>query len=102
MFQNREEIPEPKKRNNQHPRVEQLFIKMAVESLSKKHQEMWFLWNNERLTQDEIAKVYGLAQSTINEQLQTIEHKIAKWCELNKGAYLLLKLEHKIMNEETD
>lgn len=95
-------IPEPRSISNKQPKAKQLLMKMAVDSLSPKQREIWFRWNNERLTQDEIAAIFNVNQKRVSQMIQAIEKKLTKFIQRNKGAYILLKLQQKIMSEGKD
>jgi DNA-binding CsgD family transcriptional regulator len=96
------DIQESELGDNRHPNVEHLFLQMAVESLNEKQRQLWVWWNNDRFTLDEIAEALSISEPAVKQQISSIERKIKKYCELNKGAYMLLKMEHKIMNEEIE
>lgn len=97
---NYEDIPEPIQRSRKQPRVEQMIMKMAVEHLNPQQKEIWFLHNNEKLTQDGIAERLNLKRTTIQAYIKRIETKLVKFCKANIAAYLLLKVEHKILYED--
>jgi RNA polymerase sigma factor (sigma-70 family) len=87
-----------KQKKSAHPSVEQTMIRMALESLTDKQRQIWDMHNYEKLTQDEIARKLGIKQQSVEQQLGSIEKKVTKWCKLNRGAYLLLKIEQQIMD----
>lgn len=95
-------IPEPRNISNKQPKAHQLLLKIAVETLTAKQKAIWFRWNNERLTQDEISALFKISRSTVRTYITRIESKLTKYIKKNLGAYLLLKIEHKIMNEEIE
>lgn len=97
-----EDIPELRNLGKKQPRVQQMIMQMAVNTLNETQREIWFLYNNERLTQDEIALKMVLKRDNIKDYIKRIETKLVKFCKANIAAYLLLKVEHKIMNEENE
>ncbi len=88
--------------NKEHPTPEQMLVKMALENLTPKQRQIWDMYAYQQWTQEEIALFLNVKQSSISKILVRIEAKVKKFVKQNKGAYLLLKLEHKIMNEEND
>lgn len=97
-----EPIERPYDEKREHPSLEQIMLNMAVDHLTKPQRHLWELWNYDRLTQEEIASILNIAQKNVHSRIKTIERKIVKWCQTNRAAYMLLKLEHKIMNEDNE
>jgi RNA polymerase sigma factor (sigma-70 family) len=81
------------------PNVEEMMIRMALEELTPRQRVIWELYNFDRFTQEEIAKKFGVRLRTIESTLTKITLKVAKWCKLNRGAYMLMKLEQRINDE---
>lgn len=89
-------------KDSRYSSIEQTMITMACSKLTAKQKKIWDFYNIDRLTQEEIGAILGIKQQTVDLQIRAIEKKIKQWCETNRGAYMLLKLEHKIMNEEIE
>lgn len=83
-----------------HPTIQQTMFKMALESLTVKQKRLWDMYAYDRLTQEEIAGKLGIKQQTVEQSIKRVETKIAKYVRHNRAAYMLLKLEHKIMNSD--
>ena len=99
---NPENIPEFRQIGNKQPKAHELLMQMAVKSLSPKQQQIWLWWNNDKLTQDEIAEALNITQQGIQQQIKTIENKLIRYCKLNMGAYLLLKVDQELNKELTN
>lgn len=84
----------------EHPTIEQLLLKTAVGQLTAHQQTIWELYAYEQLTHEEIARQLGITERVAQRQVKTIEDSIKQYCEQNRAAYMLLKLEQKIMSEE--
>lgn len=94
-LENAENIAAPEyDSHRENPTTEELFIREALKHLSKEQRVIWELYAYDKLTQDEIAKKLGKAQSSIARRITTIEKQVAKWVKNNMGAYELLKKEY--------
>jgi RNA polymerase sigma factor (sigma-70 family) len=87
---------------NEHPTVEQLLVRMALDHLTPRQREIWDYYSLDRLTQDEIATKLNMKRQAVQQHLTAAARNVSKFVKQNRAAYMLLKLEHKIMNEGTD
>lgn len=87
---------------NKQPKAQEILFRMAVDHLTPRQHTIWDMWNYDRLTQDEIAKRLNMKRQNVAASIAAIEERIKKFIKLNMGAYLLLKLEYQIMNEEAE
>ena len=84
---------------NQHPTPEQLLVRMALEQLTPRQKQIWSLYNYDKLTQEEIATKLHIRRQVVQKTVNQITNKVKKFCKLNRGAYMLLKLEQQIEEE---
>lgn len=89
-------------RKAKHPSIQQTMLKIALDTLTPKQKKLWDMYAYDRLTQEEIAEKLGIKRQSVAESITKIEAKVAKYVKHNRAAYMLLKLEHQIMNEDTE
>lgn len=78
-------------KGQEHPTPEQLMIRQAIKLLTPKQQEVWEMWNFDRMTQDEIAERLGITRDAVKMRISGIEKKIVKYCRQRQEVYELLK-----------
>ena len=92
---NIEDLPEIEstEEERRHPKPEELMLKQALKTLTKKQIHVWELYAYDRMTLEDIAKLKRVTKQAISKQIKTIEKRIATYIKSNMGAYNLLKEE---------
>lgn len=79
---NIDNIPAPKDQSDERrqPTREQSKLRRAVDKLTRRQRIVWDLYNYDRKTQDEIARLLHISQSAVSQRLQTIEKRLVALC----------------------
>jgi predicted DNA-binding protein YlxM (UPF0122 family) len=87
---------------SKQPKAEEILFRMAIDHLTERQRKIWEMWNYDRLTQDEMALKLKIRRQSVAESISKIEDKIKKFVTINKGAYILLKMEQQIHQEDEE